>query len=65
MRQLRQLNLQLAFKGAGTQCKDIQNQSSPIHNPALEKLLKVFLLAWTEMVIDQHQFGTSLFDQCL
>ena len=45
MHQLRQFDLQLTRRGAGTLSKNIQNQTGPVDDPAVQRALKVEFLS--------------------
>jgi hypothetical protein len=55
MTQLRQLHLQLAFMGAGTLRKNIQDQSGAIQHTTTQMLFEVSFLAWRKRMIEYHQ----------
>ena len=57
MRQLCQLNLQLAFVGARALSEDIENQPCTGQHSAREDLFKIALLTGAQCVIENHQLG--------
>ena len=60
MVKLSQLDLQLAFKGAGAQGKNIEYQAGTVDHALLERIFKIFLLTRAEVVIDQNKVGFHL-----
>ncbi len=53
--QLRELHLQAPFMSPGTASEDIENQRGAIDDLDIEHLLKVSLLGWRQLVVDQDE----------
>src|SRR5579883_1706751 len=66
--ELSKLHLQLAFFGAGTTGKDIENQSRAVDDFSVEDFFQILVLAWREFFVkdnDIHTFQKNLFTQLL
>ena len=59
--QLRQFNLQLAFKGTCALCEDIQNQPGPCDYATGQQRFKISFLTRTQGVVKNNQLGIMLF----
>src|SRR6202034_4916863 len=54
---LRELDLQLAFAGAGVTGKDIEDELGAIDHSARQRIFEVAKLGWAEVVIDDGDTG--------
>ncbi len=58
MLELRELDLELALKGAGTLRENVEDQSAAIEHAPAGQLLKIAFLAGRERVIDEYDVRT-------
>ena len=63
MLQLRELHLELAFEGARTLREDVQDQCSPIENPALDMAFEIAFLGGAQRVIHKNHVGAARLDR--
>ena len=59
MGELRELDLELAFRAMRPLRKNIQNQAHPIDNAAVERPLQIALLRPRQGMIEDHDVGTA------
>ena len=57
MRELRQLDLQLALGAARAQREDVEDEARPVDDAARELLLEVALLHARQRVVEDHEVG--------
>ncbi len=57
MPELGEFHLQLALEGARPLGEDVQDQAGPVQHPALEQPFQITLLAGTQAMVEEHQFG--------
>ena len=53
--QLGQLDLQLALMAFGPQCKDVEDQRRPVHDPAIQLAFKISLLRGRDVVVEDDE----------